>query len=204
MLQSLLISETADLEKYIEIYRKLGMFASLSYLQESSVYVFYRKQKPDEWLAGYVITAEGPSRYLPLIPVGTLLEVVKKFKIERNDLVEIGGLFIKTRRVTNAERLQVYIQMLWNAYRTGRNIIMTGSFVVKEREKQMKLFPQLIFDEDIDYHGADRNLWIYFGRRDGLAFRFMRAVWQETWPAKAKLIKDHSTFTPLPDLAKST
>lgn len=190
MLNSQLISETADLEKYIETYRKLGMFTSLSYLDKSSVYVFYRKQNPGEWLAGYVITSKGPSRYLPLMPVETQQEIVEKFKIKRDDVVEIGGSFIKTRRVTNPERLQVYIQMLWNTYQTGRNIIMTGSFVVKEREKQMKLFPQLVFNGNIKYHDTDRNLWIYFGHRNGLAVRFIRAVWQETWPARVKLNPD--------------
>jgi len=127
-------------------------------------------------LGGVVLNTKPPLRYLQLMPGQTADQVLSERNIKETDFCELTYLWLH-RSVTPAERFMVLHDALWKAFRTGKPLILAGTYAKSIAAHQMVAIRHLLYDGPGYVYGRQRRFWIYFvNRYAGLAYLYQQMI----------------------------
>ncbi len=182
MLHSRILSTPVDFLRYETLYlQRAGVAVDPEYLRDSHVRVFFQpgETAPDgaeRWLGGYIQHRNGRLRYLAGFDESQRRALLDAHHLSPQDWVEISGLFIETRTTGYLGRLQVYLTMLLEAFRTGKPIFLGGAVLSGLQGYQRQVFPHLLFNGPALLGGKVRRLQVYYVRRYEVPFTLAWAL----------------------------
>lgn len=189
MLCSKIIQESAEIDQFSRLYFAASRGhkpVERSYLLRSTVRVFFRLEKPSEWLGGYVINTHPPFRYFVVFDEIQKGEIMSSHQIGEGDISEVTCIWIRGRYLIAAERLQVYLKSMLDAFTLGKPYIFGGSTEPGTVKLQKRIMPRdfhqgvaLVGDQETSY-------WIYYVGRLESVFTMLRFVTTEFLRTKLK------------------
>jgi hypothetical protein len=179
MLSSKIIALKADNEEFARVYTceaRGHKPVDITYLMPAFVRVFFNPQRPEVWLAGYVINTQAPFRYFIVLDAAHKAALLAQHGISENDLSEVTCIWIKRDKIAMTERLQVYFTSMVDAFRIGKAHIFGGSTEAKVVGLQKQIMPHDFANGTALVGDEFTNYWIYYVGRWESVFTMLRFV----------------------------
>lgn len=143
-----------------------GAIVNNAYLQGANPRVFYRRKNPDQWLAGYAVNTRSPFRCLCVFDSDQQQSHLNQHHLQEENLAEIT-LLCRNRsyRWQSFEREQYYLLSLWDAFRTGRAVILGATTLPSLVNDLKNVLDQVLYDGDVTLFGNNRHGWVLFTSR---------------------------------------
>lgn len=196
MFKSKLISTREELNRFIAFNQaNQGAPVSMEYLTNAKVRVFFEKERPDRYLAGYAVNACPPFRYLSVMSTEESKMHLDAHQIRESDIVEIT-MIVKKRsyRWSWLERLVYYSRSVVDAKATGRPIIFGGTVSPKLKQWMMQVLPQIFFSGEANFFGMKKNMWLFYERQDRLLINLFSANMQQLKLFSMKIVTSIAAF----------
>ena len=143
-----------------------GAPVELDYLRQAKVRVFFHPNNPDVCLAGYAINTRPPFRYLSVVDAETRQTLMNEHHWKDTDLAEIT-LIVKKRHFkwTKAERFIYYAHSIYDAFVTGREVILGGSKNAVLAGTMMQVLSKKLYMGSVNFFGKSEITWLFYEHR---------------------------------------
>ena len=149
-LTSRILSSGSEHELFAEIFESLsGSGVARDYLRRGKVRGFFRGE---QLLAGYVLNAFAPFRYYSWVPEKVSEELRQAGLVEPYG-VELTCMWI-TKGLRQLERNRIYVQMVADAFSSGKRMIFAGSRVEKLARIQKTTLPKTVYKGAATFEGT--------------------------------------------------
>lgn len=188
LLDHRLLTTDAELERFSRLYalKSHGIPATVAFLKQGDVRVFFYEDATDEWIAGYTVSTTPPCRYLEVHTPEVRAELLARHGLAETDIVEIGAIWMDPRALlrdgrpmSQRYRWEIYQHMMGDAFAARRPIIMGGTVSPAIRAFQMQVTKRAFFDGEVTIGGKPQHIWQYYTYRHDLWRDFFRATLRE-------------------------
>lgn len=184
MLKEKQIKGIASLVKFSKMYKQKskGGLANVKYLRKGQtyVYVFYHPDNPEDWKGGYCTCSSfDESRYLDAFSEQEKIERLQLCGILQQDILELGCLWLHSKKLGVWGRLMAYIYIFITLLKTDKKVILAGSFLKQLHGMQHCFFPHLLFDGVIVAAGKEAYAKLYFAYKSELIRNFFIALFYD-------------------------
>lgn len=183
MLSTKIIKTAQEIDQFSSLYFKESRGhkpVDSTYLRQCHlVRVFYRADTPNEWLGGYVINTNAPYRYFVVLDEDLKNKLLLEHGITEDDISEVTCICIKSRQMSQIERMQIYFTSMVDAFAAGKSYIFGGSTEPKIVALQQQIMPH-DFHSGTTYVGDEfTDYWIYYTGRIESVFTMLRFILSE-------------------------
>ena len=143
-----------------------GAPVDMDYLRKARIRVFFQAGQPNVCVAGYAVNTAPPFRYLSVMDEELRENLMKKHQWNEKDLVEIT-LIVKNKQIkwTKAERFIYYAHSIYDAFLTGRSIVLGGSKNNSLAATMMTVLSKLLYKGSVNFFGKTETTWLFYEYR---------------------------------------
>jgi hypothetical protein len=150
-LTSRTLSIDSELESFARTFESHGgNGVAPDYLRQARVRGFFRG---DELVAGYVLNSRAPYRYSSWIPAQIGAELQQRGYLIEATCAELTCMWMG-KGLRKLERNRIYVQLVADAFRSGKRFILAGSTVEKLARIQKCTLPKTVYRGESTFGGS--------------------------------------------------
>ena len=146
-----MLSSDSELESFARMFGSHGGNAvAPGYLRQAKARGFFRG---DELLAGYVLNSRAPFRYSSWVPAQIGAELQRRGYLVEATCAELTCMWM-SKGLRKLERNRIYVQLVVDAFRSGKRFIFAGSTIEKLARIQKCTLPQTVYRGESTFGGS--------------------------------------------------